>query len=197
MATYDDPRILRAIAHPTRNRVLHELSAAGSLRAADVAQRTGIPANQASFHLRQLAKYGLVEIDPDAGRDKRDRVWRLTDDDITISPREMVQQPGGEAAYTVFQRSSVAWGHHLVDEAFKISSELEDDPARRLVSESSLRLTKDEALGLQQELNQVVARYRDAGRQPSGEEERDLYSVYQLVQPMPDLAGEADPGAAT
>ena len=49
MATYDDPRILRAIAHPTRNRVLHELSAAGSLRAADVAQRTGIPANPVSY----------------------------------------------------------------------------------------------------------------------------------------------------
>lgn len=194
MATYDDPRILRAIAHPTRNRVLHELSAAGSLRAADVAQRTGIPANQASFHLRQLAKYGLVEVDPDAGRDKRDRVWRLTDDDITISPRDMVQQPGGEAAYTVFQRSSVAWGHHLVDEAFKVSPE--DDPAKRYVSESSLRLTRDEAVRLQQELNQVVARYRDTGRQPSGEE-RDLYSVYQIVQPMPDLAGELDPGAAT
>ncbi|MGY0537218.1 ArsR/SmtB family transcription factor [Nocardioides sp. YJ-D4] len=194
MATYDDPRILRAIAHPTRNRVLHELSAAGSLRAADVAQRTGIPANQASFHLRQLAKYGLVEVDPDAGRDKRDRVWRLTDDDITISPREMVQQPGGEAAYTVFQRSSVAWGHHLVDEAFKVSPE--DDPAKRYVSESSLRLTSDEALQLQQELNQIVGRYRDTGRQPSGEE-RDLYSVYQIVQPMPDLAGEPDPEAAT
>jgi len=194
MATYDDPRILRAIAHPTRNRVLHELSAAGSLRAADVAQRTGIPANQASFHLRQLAKYGLVEVDPDAGRDKRDRVWRLTDDDITISPREMVQQPGGEAAYTVFQRSSVAWGHHLVDEAFKVSPE--DDPAKRYVSESSLRLTSDEALQLQQELNQIVGRYRDTGRQPSGEE-RDLYSVYQIVQPMPDLAGEVDPEAAT
>jgi predicted ArsR family transcriptional regulator len=194
MATYDDPRILRAIAHPTRNRVLHELSAAGSLRAADVAQRTGIPANQASFHLRQLAKYGLVEVDPDAGRDKRDRVWRLTDDDITISPRDMVQQPGGEAAYTVFQRSSVAWGHHLVDEAFKVSPE--DDPAKRYVSESSLRLSSDEAVRLQQELNQVVARYRDTGRQPSGEE-RELYSVYQIVQPMPDLAGELDPEETT
>lgn len=196
MATYDDPRILRAIAHPTRNRVLHELSAAGSLRAADVAQRTGIPANQASFHLRQLAKYGLVEVDPDAGRDKRDRVWRLTDDDITITPKDMVQQPGGEAAYTVFQRSSVAWGHHLVEEAFKVSPATEDDPAKRYVSESSLRLTSDEAVRLQQELNQIVARYRDAGRQASGEE-RELYSVYQILQPMPDLAGELEPGAAT
>ncbi|MFD7075912.1 ArsR/SmtB family transcription factor [Nocardioides sp. NPDC059952] len=187
MATYDDPRILRAIAHPTRNRVLHELSAAGSLRAADIAKRTGIPANQASFHLRQLAKYGLVEVAPDAGRDKRDRVWRLVDEDITLSPREMVEQPGGEAAYTVFRRSSVAWGHHLVDQAFQIARD--DDPAKRIVSESSLRLTKDDAERLQRELNQVVARYREVGRE-SSDDDLELYSVYQLIQPMPDLAGE-------
>ncbi|MFI5624216.1 ArsR/SmtB family transcription factor [Nocardioides sp. NPDC051685] len=190
MATYDDPRILRAIAHPTRNRVLNELSAAGSLRAADIAKRTGIPANQASFHLRQLAKYGLVEVAPDAGRDKRDRVWRLVDDDMTFSPRKIVEQPGGEAAYKVFQRSSVAWGHHLVDQAFQIREEA--DPAKRIVAESSLRLTKDDAEQLQRDLNEVVARYRDAGRQAS-EEEMELYSVYQLIQPMPELAGEDDP----
>ncbi|MER7560139.1 helix-turn-helix domain-containing protein [Nocardioides sp. NPDC126508] len=190
MATYDDPRILRAIAHPTRNRVLHELSAAGSLRAADIAKRTGIPANQASFHLRQLAKYGLVEVAPDAGRDKRDRVWRLVDDDITISPRKMVEQPGGEAAYTVFQRSSVAWGHLLVDQAFQISKDA-DDPAKRIVSETSLRLTEDDAERLQRDLNEVVARYREAGRQ-AADEEMELYSVYQLIQPMPALAGEDD-----
>jgi len=191
MATYDDPRILRAIAHPTRNRVLHELSAAGSLRAADIAKRTGIPANQASFHLRQLAKYGLVEVAPDAGRDKRDRVWRLVDEDITVSPRQIVEQPGGEAAYSVFQRSSVAWGHLLVDQAFQISRE-EDDPAKRIVSESSLRLTKDDAERLPRDLNEVVARYREAGRQ-AADEEMALYSVYQLIQPMPELAGEDDP----
>ncbi|SDK79350.1 Helix-turn-helix domain-containing protein [Nocardioides sp. YR527] len=190
MATYDDPRILRAIAHPTRNRVLHELSAAGSLRAADIAKRTGIPANQASFHLRQLAKYGLVEVAPDAGRDKRDRVWKLVDDDITLNPREIVEQPGGEAAYTVFQRSSVAWGHHLVDQAFQLPGEGED-PAKRIVSETSLRLTKDDADQLRRDLNEVVARYRDAGRR--SDDDLDLYSVYQLIQPMPDLAGEHDP----
>lgn len=189
MATYDDPRILRAIAHPTRNRVLHELSAAGSLRAADIAKRTGIPANQASFHLRQLAKYGLVEVAPDAGRDKRDRVWRLVDDDITLNPRQIVEQPGGEAAYSVFQRSSVAWGHHLVDLAFQVDPD--DDSPKRIVSESSLRLTKDDAEQMQRDLNEVVARYREAGRR--SEDELDLYSVYQIIQPMPDLANGDEP----
>lgn len=187
MATYDDPRILRAIAHPTRNRVLHELSAAGSLRAADIAKRTGIPANQASFHLRQLAKYGLVEVAPDAGRDKRDRVWRLIDDDITLSPREIVDQPGGEAAYTVFQRNSVARGHQLVDLAFQISKD-GGHPVKRIVSESSLRLSKEDAERLQQDLNEVVAHYREAGRR--SDDDLDLYSVYQIIQPMPGLAGD-------
>src|SRR5690349_1574483 len=73
-----DPRVLRALAHPVRNRILDELSASGPLRAADVAEDLGIPANQASFHLRSLAKYGLVEEDTEAARDRRDRVWRLT-----------------------------------------------------------------------------------------------------------------------
>src|SRR3954454_23651524 len=73
-----DPRVLRAIAHPVRSRILTELEAHGSLRAADVAPLLAIPANQASFHLRQLAKFGLVEEDAAAARDKRDRVWRPT-----------------------------------------------------------------------------------------------------------------------
>ena len=59
-----DPRLLRAIAHPVRNRILGEMSAGGPMRAADVARELGIPANQASFHLRQLAKYGFVETTP-------------------------------------------------------------------------------------------------------------------------------------
>src|ERR1700752_1251514 len=85
-----DPQVLRAIAHPVRNRVLTELSAQGPMRAADVARELDIPANQASFHLRQLAKYGLVEEDPDAGRDKRDRVWRPTSaDGVSINLTEL------------------------------------------------------------------------------------------------------------
>ena len=67
LPSLSDPRMLRGIAHPMRNRILEEMSAGGPMRAADVAERLGIPANQASFHLRQLAKYGLVEAGSRAG----------------------------------------------------------------------------------------------------------------------------------
>lgn len=189
MATYDDPRILRAIAHPTRNRVLHELSASGSLRAADIARELDIPANQASFHLRQLAKYGLVEEDPDAARDKRDRVWRLTDPDgIRFRTADMRAQPGGEAAYAVFQRNTVAWGHRLVDRALA-----HDGAGRKSVSEHSLRLDPDEAMQLAEELTEVIDRYRLAGqRHDRADDDRVTYSVLQLIQPYP-ASDEPDP----
>ena len=91
-----DPRVLRAIAHPVRNRMLSELAATGTLRAADVARELGIPANQASFHLRQLAKYGLVEEAPEEARDKRDRVWRVADErGVRLNLRELADSPGG------------------------------------------------------------------------------------------------------
>ena len=183
MATYDDPRILRAVAHPTRNRILSELSAAGSLRAADIARLLDVPANQASFHLRQLAKYGLVEEAPDEARDKRDRVWRLTDEDgIRFRTRDMIEQPGGEAAWAVFQRNAVAWGHHLVDRAL----ERDDDQKRpKSVSEYALRLTPEESEQLMGEINDLVEAWRQ--RTAGTDDGRVTYSVYQLIQPYPEV----------
>src|SRR5687768_1635211 len=99
-----DPIVLRAIAHPVRNRILGELSAQGPLRAADLSQELGIPANQASFHLRQLAKYGLVEEAVGEGRDRRDRVWQLVDESgLNLDLGELEKQPGGPAAAAVFR----------------------------------------------------------------------------------------------
>lgn len=192
MATYDDPRILRAIAHPTRNRILSELSAAGSLRAADIARLIDVPANQASFHLRQLAKYGLVEEAPDQARDRRDRVWRLADSDgISFRTGELLEQPGGKAAYAVFQRNAVAWGHHLVDRALAVSS---GQGPEKAVSEWALRLTQEEFAELLTEVAELAERWRRRTRDAADADRdapRTTYSVYQLIQPYPEPA-EAD-----
>ena len=107
-----DPRVLRAIAHPVRNRILEELGAGGPQRAADMATVLGIPANQASFHLRQLAKYGLVVEAPEAARDGRDRVWRAVHESgLTININELAAVPGGKAAATVYRNEAAAAAH--------------------------------------------------------------------------------------
>lgn len=191
MATYDDPRILRAIAHPARNRILSELHAGGSLRAADVARTLDIPANQASFHLRQLAKYGLVEEAPDEARDKRDRVWRMVPDDgISFRSADMLAQPGGDAALEVYQRNARAWGHRLVD----LSLEAEDPHAEKWVFDAALRFTQEELVEFAHEIEALHERWRERTR--GRDDGRTTYSVYQLLQPYPGLsdAGLSDAG---
>lgn len=182
MAKYDDPRILRAIAHPARRRILSELYAGGSLRAADVARTLDMPANQASFHLRQLAKYGIVEEAPDEARDKRDRVWRMAGDGVSFRSEDVLAQPGGDAAMEVYRRSARAWGHLLVDR----SLEPDDPGAEKWVFNASLRFTQDELVEFAHEVEGLHQRWRERTR--GHDDGRTTYSIYQLFQPYPDLS---------
>jgi predicted ArsR family transcriptional regulator len=177
-----DPTVLRAIAHPVRNRILGELSAQGPLRAADLSAELGVPANQASFHLRQLAKYGLVEEAVGEGRDRRDRVWRLVDESgLNLDLGAMEKQPGGAAATAVFRSQSAAWAHALVDTAYAGS---QSPAVQRTIIDQTVRLTRAEARELSQELSAVLQSWteRNRGRDP----ERRTYSILAILQPHPE-----------
>jgi predicted ArsR family transcriptional regulator len=177
-----DPRMLRGIAHPMRNRILEEMSAGGPMRAADVAERLDIPANQASFHLRQLAKYGLVEEAPELARDGRDRVWRVTHESgLSVNLDDIAKEEGGKAAITVFRKQWTADAHAAIDRA--------DQPRRHkdamvAVSTHALRLTKDEARTLAAEINDLVDEWRVKGQRS---EKGRTYEVLWVLQPAPEL----------
>ncbi len=176
-----DPQVLRAIAHPVRNRILTELDAQGSLRAADIARELDIPANQASFHLRQLAKYGLVEEDPAAARDKRDRVWRAVNPGgLTINLKVLEESPGGKAASAVYLRSAASWGQVVVDSALN----RRDPETHSSLTEMAVRLTKAEANRLTVELNEVVERWAASNR-GGHDDGRRTYLYYGMVLPHP------------
>ncbi len=71
-----DPRALRALAHPLRLALLNHLMAFGPQTASQCAEVVGSTASNCSYHLRSLARYGLVEsVEPDDGRE---RPWRTT-----------------------------------------------------------------------------------------------------------------------
>ena len=131
--------MLRGIAHPMRGRILDEMEAGGPMRAADVAERLDIPANQASFHLRQLAKYGLVVEAPEHARDGRDRVWKAAHEGgLSVNLEELAQEEGGKSAVSVFRKTWLASAHDMIDRA--------DRPAKQkdamvAVSQTALRMT--------------------------------------------------------
>jgi hypothetical protein len=71
-----DPRALRALAHPLRLSLLGLLRSEGPLTATRAGELLGESSASCSFHLRQLAKYGMVE-EAGGGRG-RERPWRAT-----------------------------------------------------------------------------------------------------------------------
>jgi DNA-binding transcriptional ArsR family regulator len=75
---YATQEMLRAMAHPLRLQIMERVGRRGTARAADLAEEMGVAANALSYHLRTLAKAGVIEEAPEEARDRRDRVWRLT-----------------------------------------------------------------------------------------------------------------------
>ena len=69
------PQMLRALAHPTRLKMLGMLRIDGPATATTLATRLGINTGQTSYHLRQLAQHGFV-VDDDERGNGRDRWWK-------------------------------------------------------------------------------------------------------------------------
>ena len=71
-----DPRALRAYAHPIRMALLGLLRREGPKTATEAAAEIGESVASCSFHLRQLARYGLIE--EVEGAHGRAKPWRAT-----------------------------------------------------------------------------------------------------------------------
>lgn len=75
--TVRDVRALSTLAHPLRLRLLNHLLAMGPRTARQCAEALGDTGANCSYHLRHLARYGLVErVSQPEGADQRERPWR-------------------------------------------------------------------------------------------------------------------------
>jgi DNA-binding transcriptional ArsR family regulator len=83
MPSEDDPRpttitdvtVMRALAHPVRLALLEHLGSGGPATATECAEVVSLTPSATSYHLRALAKAGMVEEAPGRG-DGRERFWR-------------------------------------------------------------------------------------------------------------------------
>src|SRR5580700_1294511 len=90
-----DPRALRAYAHPVRMQLVALLRSQGPLTATRAGELLGESSGTCSFHLRQLAKYGIVE--EAGGGTGREKPWRATRS-MTDVPAVLDDPEAAEAA---------------------------------------------------------------------------------------------------
>lgn len=182
-----EPEALRALAHPVRQRILMQLSVLEHARAADLAEAIGQPANSVSFHLRVLAKAGMIVEAPEHARDKRDRVWT----NVAKSYRVKSDSPGaGEAIVRPALRwTADVFAHHDGD----------DDAATRQFMLLTMLLTKEQADQMAHEVAELLSRWADTSHQDARDEHgggREVYQVLSAFGPRDDVRAEAAPDAA-
>lgn len=160
-----DPRALRALAHPTRLAILERLQGEGPATATEIGELLGISPSAASYHLRALGRFGLVE---DAGGGTgRNRPWRGVGTGFMFEPSLDM----GQAAETAAQ----LLGAQLIERGERealafVAAESGLDPEWRAashVANKTIRLTAAEAVELVRRLEEVIAPYaRSARREP-------------------------------
>jgi DNA-binding transcriptional ArsR family regulator len=83
---------LKALAHPMRVRIHQILALRGRVSVTSLAEELGESTGATSYHLRQLARHGLVEqCDPPEGGG-RQRWWRMAVDEIHMSGFDFLEK---------------------------------------------------------------------------------------------------------
>ncbi|MFJ9844677.1 ArsR/SmtB family transcription factor [Kitasatospora sp. NPDC101155] len=143
--------------HAVRTALLDLLAERGTLTSTEAAARLGYSSGLCSFHLRQLARYGLIEEAPAV--DGRARPWRLPQDQPASDDAGF-----GELARGLEDESYQRW----LARRTEAPAEWQQDEAFSAV----VHLTPEELTAVGDAVRQLLARYRnrdtDPGARPVG-----------------------------
>ena len=150
---------MRALAHPLRMRILELLAHAPStatLLAREIGESTG----STSYHLRALAKAGLIEEDAERGTG-RERWWRRR-------PPTFIQVPTGaddaegRALETQMWTDMVRRDDEALARFFEHLPEMSADWRRAAtIANWNAWLTPEEVVGLAERIAEIVIQHRD------------------------------------
>ena len=152
----DNAMGLRAYAHPVRMKLILALRTRGPLTATQAGRLLGESSGTCSFHLRQLAKYGLVE---ETGKGTgREKPWRAT---TTSTNWDNVQQtPEATAAASLLSEVLAESYFAALMRWLEVrSGESEEWQRAAFIGDRVLWVTADELAQIGRELSAIVDRY--------------------------------------
>ena len=166
----DDPRTMRALAHPLRLRLLGLLRTAGPATASSLAERAGRSVALVSYHLRQLDRFGFIEAAPELGHDGRERWWRPAHERTSWSTADFLDTPERMAAAGALQAEVLRRYVETIEQFFEEEWTWPREWIEAAtMSDLLLDLTVEEARALQTEMWEVVERYSALPERPDTE----------------------------
>ena len=184
-----DAAALKAMAHPLRVQILRLLELHERVSVTSLAQELGETTGAVSYHLRQLARHGLVEEggdDDEAGHrtpGRRRRWWRMAVDEIHLDAVALTRTEDTREAFGFLARESGADRSRRLAHWFASATSWPEEWQRAASDmDGTLRLDAAQTRALADEIKAVIARYREL---PSGEGARRV-DVQYAVFPADD-----------
>jgi DNA-binding transcriptional ArsR family regulator len=154
-----DAGLMRAMAHPARISIVDHLSHVESATATECAEVVGLSPSATSYHLRALAKVGLIEDAPGRG-DGRERAWRTTMRGYTVRTDADADEETKQAERQLIE-TFLTWEETRVRQAAaRIDLEPREWSEASFFSEASLLMTADELKRLGDDLQELLNPYR-------------------------------------
>lgn len=161
--TITDPAVMRALAHPARLAIIEHLAGGATGTATELAAVCGLSPSATSYHLRALARYGLVREAPGRG-DARERVWSRSDHRglrVDLDPtRDAESRAAERSLVTVVLDRDDALVRRWIDRAYGEPAEWRDAAT---LSSALVLLTAEELAALNQAVSDLLEPYL-AGR---------------------------------
>ncbi|GHE82637.1 transcriptional regulator [Amycolatopsis deserti] len=171
-----DAELMRALAHPLRSELLSYLMAVGPRTATECAEAVGSSASNCSWHLRQLAQWGLVERVEAA--DGRERPWRATS--VGLDFGEFATDPAVRTAQLAAAGARIAedglLGQRFLDTVGEFDREWQEASA---INTYALRVTPAELAALTEAIDALVRPYVTTIRTDSPEEARPVHASWR------------------
>jgi len=187
-----DAASLKALAHPLRVDMFDRLAMLGPATASQLADALGESSGATSYHLRQLARHGFIEEDPDRGNAK-ERYWRVPKGGVTMNPTDFEEGSAEYEAGTLVVRQMTEQRFRHVDNFIRRG---DHEFGKEWVGASALMsaratLTAEELGKVNEEIaktiDSVLDTYRDRGAVPGARAVVLHYNGFPLVgAPAPE-----------
>jgi DNA-binding transcriptional ArsR family regulator len=182
-----EPEALAALAHPVRLELINYLMASGPATASVCARAVGDTPSNCSYHLRTLAKAGLVGTVE--SEDGRERPWRALvtgyDTDMADPDQPLSPEASRLLAVTLQRDQQVVRDfmtrRHVAPTAWR---------SAYVYSTYTLRVSPDELMALGTQIDAMIRPYLAATRE-GAPDDADLVHVGLNAVPTPDRASRS------
>jgi predicted ArsR family transcriptional regulator len=153
-----DRHLVRALAHPMRNRIVGLLRVYGPQTATTLAGRLGVNTGATSYHLRQLADAGLV-VEDDTRGNARDRWWKSAHQGTEFDAAELLDQEP-ELALGFLHGVGQTYAENMFGFIDAMQTMPEDWREASMFSDYFFHLRSDQLEAMMREVMTVLEKYK-------------------------------------